>query len=120
MFEAVDLDRDHYLKQLAVPKHSKSKKATTSQSVSLVSQQPSEAIMLVLEAGFRSRVMSWQSAFDLGARSGLSLDQLRERSEQCAQLIRAGLTYAVDESLFAALVFQYPQISKDISHIRRS
>jgi hypothetical protein len=78
-----------------------------------------DAAMLVLETGFRARVMSFHSAHALGARNPLPLDDLLGRAEVCAALIRAGLHCAVDESLFAALVFHYPVEARALSRLRR-
>ncbi|SNY92093.1 hypothetical protein SAMN04515647_2340 [Cohaesibacter sp. ES.047] len=111
MFEAVDFDRDFSVDQLSPAPQGGRDRAKTA----MRERSPSEATLAVLEAGFRTRVMSWQTAHDVGARSGLTLGCLRERTEQCAALTRAGLPYAVDETLFAALVYHYPVLSRELS-----
>ena len=119
MFEAADHDRDRALNQIAGQIARGNRKSVSGRMHKLDKCQPSEAVLTVLETGFRARVMSWQSAYDLGARSGLSLEALKVRADQCATLIRAGLGHAVDETLFAALVYHYADIAKDLSRTMR-
>ena len=119
MFEAADHDRDRARDQIAGRIAKSNRQAVSGRMHKLDRCQPSEAVLTVLEAGFRARVMSWQSAYDLGARSGLSLEALKERADQCARLIQAGLGHAVDETLFAALVYHYADIAKDLSRTMR-
>ena len=113
MFEAFDPDRDlnpDHLASLPSARARKNPHVT----------RPSEAVMTVLETGFRARVMSWQSAYDLGARSNLSLAALKARTDQCARFIHAGLGCAVDETLFAALVYHYPHLARDLTKLDRN
>ncbi|WP_119306799.1 hypothetical protein [Cohaesibacter haloalkalitolerans] len=113
MFEAVDQSFD-----FPVTHASSLAKETESRSEIKTTKAPSEATLEVLKAGFRTRVMSYRSAYDLGARSGLSLSSLKSRTEQSARLIQAGLGYAVDETVFATLVFHYPELAKALSRQR--
>ncbi|WP_319411126.1 hypothetical protein [uncultured Cohaesibacter sp.] len=73
----------------------------------------------VLKAGFRARIMSFREAYDLGARSGLCLSSLKVRTEQSARLIAAGLGSAVDETVFATLVYHYPDLARKYSRSPR-
>ena len=108
MFEAVDLDRDQFVERAVVSGRSCTPIRKTQAA-------PSDAVVTVLEAGFRTKVMSWRSAYDLGARSALSLVALRTRTEHCAEMIRAGLGCAVDEPLFAALVYHHPELARKLA-----
>ncbi|WP_319530983.1 hypothetical protein [uncultured Cohaesibacter sp.] len=47
--------------------------------------------------------------------AALPLGSLKQRTEQCARLIKAGLTYAVDETLFAALVYHHPTLARKLA-----
>lgn len=108
MFEAFDPDRDFSSDRFVSLPGSRDRRASAT-------SRPSEAVLTVLEAGFKARVMSWQSAYDLGARSNLPRSEMTNRTEICAKFIRAGLGCAVDETLFAALVYHYSQVARDLS-----
>lgn len=112
MFEAFDPERDLNSERL-VPLRSSISGRTP------LRRPPSEAVVTVLEAGFRARIMSYRSAYELGARSGMSLADMKRNSEACAGFIHAGLGCAVDETLFAALVFHFPDLAKDLSRCTR-
>ena len=114
MFDSIDPDRDKFVDQISAALRTS---GTDTRPRNLSLTQPSEAVLVVLEAGFRARAMSWRSAYDLGARNGLPLVALKARTEECAHLIRAGLGCAVDETLFAALVYHYADLAKDLSRI---
>ncbi len=70
MFEAVDFDRDLFVDQLSTSPRDGGRKDVA--KVAMTDRRPSEATLVVLEAGFRTRVMSWRTAHDVGARSGLA------------------------------------------------
>lgn len=112
MFEAFDPDREFSSDRFVSLPGSRDRKTSSA-------SRPGEAVLTVLEAGFKARVMSWQSAYDLGARSNLSRAEMNSRTETCANFIRAGLGCAVDETLFAALVFHYSHVARDLSKIGR-
>ena len=113
MFEAVDFDRDLFVDQLSTSSRDGGRKDVA--KMAMTDRRPSEATLVVLEAGFRTRVMSWRTAHDVGARSNLALGSLKQRTEQCACMIKAGLTYAVDETLFAALVYHHPVLAQKLA-----
>ncbi|WP_146006519.1 hypothetical protein [Cohaesibacter celericrescens] len=113
MFDSIDPGRDRLVDESSISPRKGRKTSRPSH------HQASEDVLVILETGFRARVMSWRSAYELGARNGLPLGALRQRTEQCAHLIRAGLGCAVDETLFAALVYHYADLAKDLSRIDR-
>nr|WP_321458182.1 hypothetical protein [uncultured Cohaesibacter sp.] len=114
MFEAIDQNYDFPVNHASNSTREADKSAGT-RSTKVASTET----LAVLEAGFRTRVMSFREAYDLGARSGLSLTSLKDRTEQSARLIAAGLGYAVDETLFATLVFHYPELAQKFSRTVR-
>ncbi|WP_316859338.1 hypothetical protein [uncultured Cohaesibacter sp.] len=115
MFEAVDQNFDCLVNHASSLARGIDKGNTTSFKAPAHGTQVGPSIATVLKAGFRARVMSYHSAYELGAKNGLSLMDLRDRTEQCATLIRAGLTHAVDESVFAALVFNHPTLARSLA-----
>ena len=115
MFEAVDFNRDHCADQVSTPLDGVDYKSTQASLRKPNAALPGDAVRTVLRAGFSARVMSWHSAHALGARTAMSLIELRQRTLLCARLIDDGLSHVVDEPLFAALVFQYPELSRKLS-----
>lgn len=110
MFEAFDPERDLKFEALfSQVSHQPARK-----EVALPSY-PDENCRIILQTGFRTRVMSFHSAYALGARSGFSLASLKERVPVCAAMIRAGLSCAIDEPLFAALVYHYEREARRIA-----
>nr|WP_320143233.1 hypothetical protein [uncultured Cohaesibacter sp.] len=114
MFEAIDQSYD-----FPVNHASNLSKEADSRTGSSKTKAASAETIAVLKAGFRARIMSFREAYDLGARSGLSLFSLKSRTEQCAHLISAGLVYAVDETVFATLVYHYPELAQTYSRTIR-
>ncbi|MCT4656820.1 MAG: hypothetical protein N4A65_13500 [Cohaesibacter sp.] len=107
MFEAFDPEQDYRLEKLTT--------LSPSAAPSRAKAEPDDTIRTVLEAGFRSRILSYRSAYAMGARSGFSLSELRRRTPICAAMIKAGLSCAVDEPLFAALVYHHADSAKAIA-----
>ena len=115
MFEATDFDHDGQAHAISIPAKGTGDHVTLPLKAPIHAKQYETAVRTILETGFKARVMSWRSAHDLGGRNNLSLEALRERVMQCARLIDAGLGHAVDESLFAALVYHYAPLARDIA-----
>ncbi len=119
MFEAADFDRDLHADCFSIPAEGTGKRTPSPLKTPVNAKAYEAAVHTILTAGFKARVMSWGSAYALGAQNNLSLEALRERVSQCARLIDAGLGCAVDETLFAALVFHYAPQAREISRQTR-
>lgn len=119
MFEAADFDRDSHADSVSIPAQGIGKRTTAPLKSPVDAKSYEAAVRTILEAGFKARVMSWGSAYDLGAQNNLSLEALRERVNQCVRLIDAGLGCAVDEILFAALVYHYAPQARSIARQAR-
>ncbi|SNZ05720.1 hypothetical protein [Cohaesibacter gelatinilyticus] len=114
MFEAYDPERDLKFEALfSQVSHQQAIKEVTLPSY------PDDNCRIILQTGFRTRVMSFHSAYALGARSGFSLSSLKERIPVCAAMIRAGLSCAIDETLFAALVYHYEAEARRIANANK-
>lgn len=116
MFEATDFDHDGQAHAISISAKGNGKSMALPVKAPVDARQYEIAVRTILETGFKARVMSWRSAYDLGGRNNLSLEALRERVTQCARLIDAGLGCAIDETLFAALVYHYAPLARDIAH----
>ncbi|WP_114009811.1 hypothetical protein [Cohaesibacter intestini] len=115
MFEAADFDRHHSAESDSILAQGHGKRISSPLKAPVDAIAYERAVRTILEAGFKARVLSWRSAYDLGAQNNLSLEALRERVSQCVRLIDAGLGCAIDETLFAALVFHYAPLARDIA-----
>ena len=114
MFEAIDQNFD-----FPVNHASSLSREADSDTGNHATKAASAETVAVLKAGFRARIMSFREAYDLGARSGLSLTSLKSRTEQSARLIKAGLGSVVDETAFATLVFHYPELAQEFYRSER-
>ncbi|MCV6546478.1 MAG: hypothetical protein OIF56_04200 [Cohaesibacter sp.] len=110
MFEAFDPERDLKFESLFDQVF-----YTPAKKEVVLSCPPDKDCLIILQTGFRIRVLSFHSAYALGARSGFSLASLKERVSVCAAMIRAGLSHAIDETLFAALVYHYADQAEKIA-----